>query len=289
MPHSQPFKGDFAGRRALKDNAAMNIAATTTGSMPLRAVLLGQRLDTKGLESQDMIGVMPLTLRIGERGIAFLFRFGVVVLVGLSADAERALLDLLRPRVTDALPAPEIEQIPIVVRPDGDDQIDASGTIMLKDASMERLQIVADVMSKSVVLALHESQIAGAFDRLEPLAVRIKHKGHADRKARDLIQQIGDIQLVQHRMVGRVAVEDKPDVLWDRPDLERLYARLADEYELSERSQAIDRKLTLAGDTVRTLLELVQDQRSVRLEWYIIGLIFIEILLSGYDIIFRTH
>jgi uncharacterized Rmd1/YagE family protein len=267
----------------------MDMVTATTGATSLRAVMLGQRLDTRGLESQDMIGVMPLTLRIGEQGIAFLFRFGVVVMVGLSSEAERALLDVLRPRVTDALPAPEIEQVPIVMRPEGDDQIDPSGAIVLKDASMERLQIVADVMSKSVVLALHESQIAGAFDRLEPLAVRIKRKGRSDRKARELIQQIGDILLTQHRMVGRVAIEDKPDVLWDRPGLERLYVRLADEYELKERSQAIDRKLTLVSDTVRTLLDLVQDQRSVRLEWYIIGLIFIEILLSGYEIIFRTH
>ena len=27
---------------------------------------------------------------------------------------------------------------------------------------------------------------------------------------------------------------EKPDVLWDRPDLERLYARLENEYELKE-------------------------------------------------------
>ena len=67
----------------------------------------------------------------------------------------------------------------------------------------------------------------------------------------------------------------------------RFYTRLADEYELAERSRAIDRKLTLVSETVRTLLELVQDQRSVRLEWYIIGLISIEILLSVYQIFFR--
>ena len=160
---------------------------------------------------------------------------------------------------------------------------------MLKDASTERLQIVANVMSKSVVLALHELQIAGAFDRLEPLAVGIKRRGRSGREARELIQQIGDILLTQHRMVGRVAIADKPDVLWDRPELQRLYARLADEYELAERNSAIDRKLSLVGETVRTLLELVQDQRSVRLEWYIIGLIFIEILPSAYEIFFRSH
>jgi uncharacterized Rmd1/YagE family protein len=170
-----------------------------------------------------------------------------------------------------------------------EDHIDPSGAIVLKDASTERLQIIANVMSKSVVLALHESQIAVAFDQLEPLAVGIKRRGRSGREARQLIQQIGDILLTQHRMVGRVAVEDKPDVLWDRPELERLYARLADEYELAERSRAIDRKLTLVSETVRTLLELVQDQRSVRLEWYIIGLISIEILLSVYQIFFRLH
>jgi uncharacterized Rmd1/YagE family protein len=187
------------------------------------------------------------------------------------------------------LATPEIDQLSIVVIPEGEDHIDPSGAIVLKDASTERLQIIANVMSKSVVLALHESQIAVAFDQLEPLAVGIKRRGRSGREARQLIQQIGDILLTQHRMVGRVAVEDKPDVLWDRPELERLYARLADEYELAERSRAIDRKLTLVSETVRTLLELVQDQRSVRLEWYIIGLISIEILLSVYQIFFRLH
>ena len=267
----------------------MNVIPATTGSITLRALLLGQRLETRGLERQDTIGLMPLTQRIGQQGVAFLFRYGVVVLVGLSATEESELLASLRPRLTEALATPEVEQVSINVKPDGEDQIESSGQIVLKDASTERLQIVANVMSKSVVLALHESQIAGAFDRLEPLAVGIKRRGRSGREARELIQQIGDILLTQHRMVGRVAIADKPDVLWDRPELERLYARLADEYELAERNSAIDRKLSLVGETVRTLLELVQDQRSVRLEWYIIGLIFIEILLSAYEIFFRSH
>jgi required for meiotic nuclear division protein 1 len=142
-------------------------------------------------------------------------------------------------------------------------------------------------MSKSVVLALHETQIASAFDRIEPLAAGIRRRGRGGRDATQLVRQIGELLLTQHRMVGRVAVEDKPDVLWDRPELERLYARLADEYELLERSRAIDRKLTLLSETARTLLDLVQNQRSVRLEWYIIGLIFIEILLSLYELFLR--
>jgi hypothetical protein len=33
----------------------------------------------------------------------------------------------------------------------------------------------------------------------------------------------------REKLSGRVAVEGKPDALQDRPDLERLYARLEDE------------------------------------------------------------
>ncbi|HYX04943.1 MAG TPA: RMD1 family protein [Reyranella sp.] len=267
----------------------MDIASVTSGSITLRAVLLGQRLDTKGLERQDTIALMPVTQRFGEKGLAFLFRYGVVVLVGLAPSEEAAFLEALRFRVTEPLATPEVDQVSIVLRPEAEDQIDSSGAIALKDSSTDRLQIVANVMSKTVVLAMHESQIAAAFDRIEPLAVDIRRRGQAGRDARRLIRQIGEILLTQHRMVGRVAVEDKPDVLWDRPDLERLYARLADEYELGERSRAIDRKLTLIGETARTLLDLVQDQRSVRLEWYIIILIFIEILLSTYELFLRSH
>jgi len=267
----------------------MIVKSDAPNSIGVRALLLGQRLETRGLERQETIALAPLTLRIGKTGVAFLFRYGVVVLVGLSPQEERDLVESLSPRVTEALATPEIDQVWAVLKADGEDQIEPSGVITLRDASPERLQIVATVMSKSVVLALNESQIAAAFDRIEPLAAAIKRRGRVAREARHLIQQIGDILLTQHRMVGRVAIEDKPDVLWDRPELERLYARLADEYELTERSRAIDRKLTLVAETVRTLLELVQDQRSVRLEWYIIGLIFIEILLSVYQIFFSAH
>ncbi len=255
----------------------------------LRALLLGQRLETRGLEHRDTIALLPLTFRVGQRGLAYLFRYGVIVFAGLSAAEEAAVLESLRGRILEPLATPETDQIAILLDPDGEDRIEPSGAVALKDASSERLQIVATVLSKSVVLAHHESQIAATFDRIDPLAMDLKRKGRGGREVRQLIRQIGDILLTQHRMIGRVAIEDKPDVLWDRPQLERLYARLEDEYELIERSQAIERKLTLVGETVQVLLELVQNQRSVRLEWYIISLIFIEILLSLYQMFFRGH
>ncbi len=254
-------------------------------SFPARALLLGERLETRGLEREDTIYTSPLTLRLGDNRIAVLFRYGVAVFVGLSPIEEDEIVRSLGPRISERSAVPETEAVQIAVKPGGEDQVDPSGGIVLKDASPERLQIVANVLSKSLMLSHYEAKIAGAFDRIEPLAARLQRRGRTGSQARDLLRQIGDVLLTQHRMVGRVEIGEKPDVLWDHAELERLYARLEDEYELVERSHAMERKLALINETVGMLIDLVQNQRSVRLEWYIIGLIGIEILLSFYQIL----
>jgi required for meiotic nuclear division protein 1 len=256
-------------------------------TLSVRALLLGERLETRGLERDDTLATNPFTLRVGRRGTAFLFRYGVAVFAGLSAIEEDEVLRSLRPRIHEALETPETDQIQVQVRvnPGGEDQIEPSGGLVVEKASLERLQIIANVLSKSLVLGHSEARIAGVFDRIEPLAVGLQRKGRSGAQARDLLRQIGDVLLTQHRMVGRVEVEEKPDVLWDHPELERLYARLEDEYELVERSRAMERKLALISETAGTLIELVHNQRSLRLEWYIIGLIGLELLLSLYGLV----
>jgi uncharacterized Rmd1/YagE family protein len=261
----------------------------TESRIHLRAVLLGLRIDTRSLDHPDTMALSPLTLRVGARGTAFVFRYGVAVFCDASDEEERAVLDSLAASTVEPLERRETDDVQALVRPDEEDKVDPNGAIVLKDGANERLHIVADVLSKSLVLAHHEAQLASTFDRIDRLAIEIKRRGRGSRRARELVRQVGDVLLIQHRMVGRVAAGDKPDLLWDRPDLERLYGRLAAEYELLERGEAVDRKLALVGDTTRTVLELVQDQRTVRLEWYIIGLIAIEILLSIYELVFRTH
>jgi uncharacterized Rmd1/YagE family protein len=264
-------------------------APTTSIPIPVRALLLGERLDTRGLERDDTIATNPLTLRIGQNGIAFLFRYGVAVFAGLSAIEEDDVVRSLGPRITEPSNPPETDQAQILVKPGGEDQVDPSGAISLKGSSPERLQIVANVLSKSLILSHYETRIAAAFDRIEPLAARLQRSGRTGYQAKQLLQQIGGVLITQHRMVGRVEMEEKPDVLWDHPELERLYSRLEDEYELAERASALEGKLGLINETVGTVLDLVQNQRATRLEWYIIGLIAIEILLSLGDIMLRLR
>ena len=69
-------------------------------------------------------------------------------------------------------------------------------------------------------------------------------------------------------------------MLWDRPDLERLYARLEDEYELRERATALHRKLEVIRDTAQALTDLIDTERGLRLELIIVLLIVFEIAIT---------
>jgi len=92
---------------------------------------------------------------------------------------------------------------------------------------------------------------------------------------------------VKNRVSGRVAVAEKPDAVWDRPDLERLYARLQDEYELKERAEALSRKLSVISDTAEMLTDMIDTKRSLRLEFLIVLLILFEIVITVYQMITR--
>jgi uncharacterized Rmd1/YagE family protein len=81
-----------------------------------------------------------------------------------------------------------------------------------------------------------------------------------------------------------VAITEKPDALWDRPELGRLYARLEDEYELQERVDGLNRKLAVISETANTLADIIDTQRSLRLELIVVGLIAFEVIITAYQI-----
>lgn len=254
-------------------------------TIPVRAFLLGERLDTRILERDGALATAPLSLVIQGGGVAVVFRYGAVVLFDSPETAAARFLALLEPLLVDKFAADEREDLQILVRPDTDQLVDSAGNIVLRDRTIERLQLVADVLAKNLVLSHYETRAAAIFDRIEPLAATLRKKGRAGVPGKVLLQHIGNVLLMQQRMVGRVETGEKPELVWEHPELDRLYMRLADEYELRERGRAIDRKLEIVSRTVETLLSLEQTRSSLRVEWYIVALIVAELALAAYSLL----
>ena len=163
------------------------------------------------------------------------------------------------------------------IAPDSDEQKSSGGPIQIKNLSPQRFLVVADALAKTVALARDEREVNEVFDVIEPFAAQLAASGRTPFRRRAMLRLIGQALLAQHRVSGRVAVEEKPDVLWDRPDLERLYARLEDEYELKERAGVLKRKLDVIVETAHALTDIIDADRATRLEWAIVLLIVLEL------------
>jgi required for meiotic nuclear division protein 1 len=276
--------GEAEGRETSATPVA-GLSAGTVEVVSVRALLLGERLDTRAFERDQPLGVAPLTVEIPGAGVAVLFRYGAVVAFGAASSALDNFVASLRPLVTAPLPVPEQDDARLLIRPEADQPVDLAGNIFLREKTTEGLQLVADILAKGLVLSHYETRIADIFDGIEPLAATLRETGRAGARSKELLRHIGDVLLMQQKMVGRVETGEKPELLWDHPELERLYARLADEYELRDRDRALDRKLDVISRTVETLLGLVQTRSSLRVEWYIVLLIVAELLLSTYPLL----
>src|ERR1700722_6888572 len=237
------------------------------------ALLIGDRINTAGFEGQ-VLSSSPLAVRVGANGLAVLFRYGVAVFIGLSAAEETEFLERLQARCYGKITPPEEEWAKIQVAKEAEEPIPVGGPIVVREFSLERLLVVSDALAKSVVLGRDEREVANVFDTIEPFARELARLGKTSRNRTDLLKLMGNALLVQHR-------------LWDRPALERLYARLEDEYELSERVETLNRKLAVIADTATTLADIIDTKRSLRLEIVVVFLIAFEIVITFYEIYAR--
>jgi uncharacterized Rmd1/YagE family protein len=260
---------------------------TATARLTARALPVGERIDTAGLERSDVISTAPLAFRIGPAGYCVLFRYGVIVLIGLSPLEEDDVVRGLGTRIVGRFARTEDETAVIEIDPKHDEQVAPGGPITVHDLSPPRLLVIADALAKNVALTRDEHEVSKVLELIEPFAAELARSGRSPSNRRQMLRTIGQALLVQHRMSGRVEVEEKPDVLWDNPQVERLYARLVDEYELKERAAALARKLRVIDETTHALTDIMDTARSMRLEATIVALIVVEVLIAFYELFFR--
>jgi len=280
---STPSGIESDGRAPEGEAALRRLAAA--GRFHVRALLIGQRLAIREAPF-PRVASAPEVVCIGPAGLAVLFRYGVAVLFHEGQASDPTVIEALRALSVSPFDVPEEEDAEMVVAPT-EQEHGADGVVHLRGVSLERLQVVADVMAKTVVLAQYEGVLQGVFDRVEPLAESIGRGRPGRRQLASILEHLGATLLAETKTVGRVQVTEKPDLVWDDPQLDRLWGRLAEEYELGERQAALERRLDVINRTAQTALELLHAKRSLRVEWYIVILIVVEILLSVYELFWR--
>jgi uncharacterized Rmd1/YagE family protein len=242
-----------------------------TSTLPVHALLLAERLDTRALERRGP--VLPGVLSLGDLpggGRAFAFRWGAVVTIGASLDQTQALAAELRPHLQEPFDSPVHEAAEIITG--------------AADASPARLALVAKALAKSAVLSEQEATLARTLDRLEAPLERLR-RGRLGMPTRLILPLIGEAIAARARSAARVDTAAKPDLLWDHPELAPLHAALAAEWELEERTEVLSGKLEMIREISQTLLDLAETRRSRLLELAVVLLIATEVATTLYSLI----
>jgi uncharacterized Rmd1/YagE family protein len=270
------------------DDEQQALPTITKTAFPVRAIYVGEHIDLRPfVRSKRVLAQQPAVVPVRGGGLAVLYRYGAVVFVDVEPARQAVFLQELQPLVRQLYEQPETEELQISVEPDTLEG-EISESLSLKNASLDRLQTVAAVLSKSVALAQYENDVTISFERIEPFAVQLEQSGRGGRNMRLLLRHIGRGLLDELKMIARVEVSDRPELIWEHPEMEQLYLRLEDEFELQERAAILDRKLELISRTVGTVLDLLQKSRSTRVEWYIVLLIVLEIALTLFQHFFHS-
>jgi len=249
--------------------------------MPLtaHAFLLGDRLTVDRSSHPDAISMAPFAYRRGE-GYVVIFRYGALVAIGLSDEDKAAVLKDASRETTQPGPIEE-ERLTISIQPVDEERVTPGGVLELKELTPAHVLVLADILAKSVALARYEKETAQVFDTIEPAATTLAVHGRIPKDRHGLLQLIGSALLAQHRVSGRIAFAEKPEILWDQPSLERFYARLEDEFEIVERGTLLNGKMTVLASAAETFTDMMDTQRSARLEFLIVILIVAELILGA--------
>jgi uncharacterized Rmd1/YagE family protein len=244
-----------------------------------RAILIGDRLIVDRSKYSDVVSAAPFCYRKGA-GYVVVFRYGVIVLVGLTAEDEQETVAQFFAEV----PKPAIseeERVGLEIHPEKEEGANANGVFFIRELTVSHALVLGDVLAKSVALARYEREIASVFDTIEPAANTLAISGRLPKSRKSLLQLIGSALLAQHRVSGRIAFAEKPDVLWERPELGRFFSRLEDEYEIIERGTLLNGKVTVVGSAAETFTDLIDTARSARLELLIVVLILAELIIGA--------
>lgn len=271
--------------------------ATIKGPIPkkfkkkfsLSAFYLGEEIDLRKIQETlrkypYVLREHPIVLKLAIDQYAVLTKFGVVVFWNVSEKLQKEFIQEISPFVENFNPNYSIsENLKVLVWGKEIEEV-RWGKVFLSTIDKEKLQIISLVLAQSVALENYEIEIEKRVLEMERIINVLRSGIWRGLKEKNLLAQIGDILAVKQKTISHLSLLDKPEAVWERAELERLYNKLSYELELKDRMDILNEKIKFLSDHHKILLDFVSAQRGNFLEAIIVILIIIEIFIFLFEV-----
>jgi uncharacterized Rmd1/YagE family protein len=216
----------------------------------------------------------------------FASTFGVITFCNFTHSEIKSFLDRLNVQEADHYQTALINQdYPLIINSSFEKPIIDEHRIKYNKFNKSVASIISLALSQSVGLEIREKSLERKMEESRDLYDRIEKIKISDRN--NLMSFASSIAKERFHIINTLYLLDKPDIVWDDPELESLYNQLAIQLELKPRFEIIEYKNSYLKESVDFATDRVNQKSSEFLEWIIIWLIVIEIIFSIYDFIIK--
>jgi required for meiotic nuclear division protein 1 len=117
----------------------------------------------------------------------------------------------------------------------------------------------------------------------------LQRRGELIASEKSILTTVGFTLAVREAILAKLSLFDDPAETWQSETLSRLHNLLCEHFDIQKRLSALHEKLTFLSDLNTTLMSLLQNRTSHRLEWVVILLILIEVIFSFYHFFSSFH
>ncbi|KAH9835276.1 DUF155-domain-containing protein [Rhodofomes roseus] len=226
--------------------------------------------------------LVPETPREAE---IFMFKYGTVVLWGMTEAQEKRFLSSIKRFEVDKLAPHDAEMEDLNYYYANYSRI-YNDVITLRVGSgyMTKLSL-SHALSQSVKISLFEELISTTIEETKDIPEIISETGKIGMPHKDIMRKIGELFLLRTNINSVGSVLDSPEVFWTYPDLQPLYDAARDYLEIPQRIDLLNTRVEVLQDMLQLLKETVSSRHAERLEQIVIALIVVEIVLGIITII----
>ncbi len=219
-----------------------------------------------------------------NEGCVFYFSYGCVVFWDVEDEEINTILKKLKNFEEDHLQKANSDAYFIVK---GNSIKIYQNEICLNDAAgvMERLAI-SYALAQSMKLAVFEERVEQTIKKTEHIPKSLANSGKITLSGREIAKKMGKLFLERSSINLHSDILDTPEFFWDHPELEPIYHLTANDQDIKQRVDILNKRLNLIHELFQMLSDVFNNRHSSLLEIIIIILIGIEIILTiGFKIV----
>jgi uncharacterized Rmd1/YagE family protein len=145
---------------------------------------------------------------------------------------------------------------------------------------MNAVVVISNIMGQTVALDSYNDTVddlLAQFARINSNVTRTGNLTGTDKHV--LFKTVAQNNGIFIDMISKIRIKDRSDTAWNLTKYESVHYGLKSEFEIDERFDMIEFKLSLIQDNAKFFLEVLQSQKSNNLEWIIVFLIMVECIL----------